>query len=162
MEIKHYTLDAGSKLNHLHMYEFPFTDNYKGYGDRRINAVTGPATVFTSPKDKVAVITTQVLNSENFRDHRHARLIDGAKIVDYDEKFDIREIEKLVLGKCGVEGCNEVALFEGSSPIEFEEGHHRYACSPEHFEKMIGGSFCDKIKSLEELEREGKVEITVG
>jgi hypothetical protein len=162
MEIKHYTLDAGSKLNYLHMYEFPFTDNYKGFGNRRINAVTGPATVFTSPKDKVTVITTQVLNSENFRVLKSMRIIDRMEIVDYDEKFDIREIEKLVLGKCGVEGCNEVALFEGSYPDGAEEGHHSYVCSPEHMEKLSGSKFCDKRKPLEELGREGKVEITVG
>jgi hypothetical protein len=127
----------------------------------RVTAIAGPVTIFTSLKNKVAVITTQILNRENFTDHRHKRVIDGMKIVDYDEKLDIREIEKAVLGKCDVEGCDEAALFEGSFPMGAEEGHHRYACSLEHFEKMSGSKFCEKRKPLEELGREGKVEITV-
>jgi len=167
MEIKHYTLDANSKLGiPLHLYEFPLSDNYKGFMRKRVTPVTGPATVFISPTGKVSVITTQVLSKKNFKDHRFRRIVDRIKIVDYGLGPDVRDIDLSFLGRCYVKTCLEPALFQENIEIvggsDFSEGFVAYACSIQHLEQIGGSEFgSEKREPLEELGRSGKVKITI-
>jgi hypothetical protein len=166
MKIKHYTLDPSDKLGkNLHLYEFPFSNNYKGIMCRRV-ATDGPATVFISPNGNVAVLTNQTLNRENFKDCRFVRkYIDRIKIINAEEKLKIEEVEISLLGRCSLEGCSEVALFEEDIPVvsttDGEEGYIGYACSVQHLREIGGNAYGRKRKPLEELERAGKVMITI-